>query len=58
MSSNEGSWAGDANIDRHWGLDDTGSDDGYGLGCEAALPGLQWLAPCDTAADAATEPAP
>lgn len=42
--SNEGSWSGDE-CEPRWGLED--SEDGFGLGCEAALPGLQWLAPQD-----------
>lgn len=55
--SNEGHWTGDES-DRRWGLED--SDDGFGLGCEAALPGLQWLAPPHerVAADPRVEPAP
>jgi hypothetical protein len=55
--SNEGHWTGDE-TDGRWGLED--SDDGYGLGCEAALPGLQWLAPPrdSTVATALVEPTP
>jgi hypothetical protein len=56
--NNEANWAGD-DAQRRWSLEDTGSDDGYGIGCEAALPGLQWLVPCDTPGVAASwEPAP
>lgn len=54
--SNEGHWAGEE-TDRRWSLED--SEDGYGLGCEAALPGLQWLTPQEIPAAATlAEPAP
>ena len=55
--SNEGNWAGDETALR-WSLEDTAGDDGYGIGCEAALPGLQWLTPQDIPIAYAVEPAP